>query len=562
MKQVFYTLLVGGLLLPSLAQAQTARLQIIHNSADAIADPVDIYVNGVLAHDNVAFRSATSFADVPAGVNLNVGIAPGTSMSVNDTIVNFPVTFTSGETYVVVADGIVSSTGYSLPNSFDLSVYVMGREVSTNSANTDVLVHHGATDAPTVDVYETGIGAGLIVDDLAYGEFQGYLELPTADYTLEVRDETGATTVASYSAPLSTLSLGGQALVVVASGFLDPSNNSGGAAFGLYVALPAGGALVQLPAITGTTARLQIIHNSADAIADPVDIYVNGGLLYDDVAFRSATAFGYVPAGVTLNVGIAPGNSMSVNDTIANFPFTLATNETYIVVADGIVSSTGYTLPSSFGLEVYAMGREAATNAANTDVLVHHGATDAPTVDIYEVTAGELVDDLMYTDFAGYLELPTADYTLEVRDETGMTTVASFDAPLSTLNLDGEALVVLASGFLDPSANSNGAAFGLYVALPSGGALIALPAAQPTSITEDEVSINYYPNPSNGIVNFDDISLSTYAVTITDMTGRVVESNNYSVQNNSLNIQNLTNGFYQITLVKNETITSLRILKK
>lgn len=126
----------------------------------------------------------------------------------------------------------------------------MAREMANQSGNTDVLVHHGATDAPAVDVVEVGVGAGTIVNNLEYTDFAGYLELPTADYTLEIRDSTGSSTVETYSAPLSTLGLTDEALVVVASGFLDPSNNNNGEPFGLYVALAAGGDLVQLPVAT------------------------------------------------------------------------------------------------------------------------------------------------------------------------------------------------------------------------------------------------------------------------------------------------------------------------
>ena len=72
----------------------------------------------------------------------------------------------------MVADGIVSGSGYNPPQPFGLQVYGMGREVATDPANTDVLVHHGSTDAPTVDVVETGVGAGTIVDDISYTEFQ------------------------------------------------------------------------------------------------------------------------------------------------------------------------------------------------------------------------------------------------------------------------------------------------------------------------------------------------------------------------------------------------------
>ena len=55
------------------------------------AQEVDVYVNGTLARDNFAFRTATPFIDLPAGVTLNIGIAPGNSTSVNDTLKNFQV---------------------------------------------------------------------------------------------------------------------------------------------------------------------------------------------------------------------------------------------------------------------------------------------------------------------------------------------------------------------------------------------------------------------------------------------------------------------------------------
>ena len=51
-----------------------ARLQVIHNAADPIADEVDVYLNGTLALDNFAFRTATPFIDVPAGVEINIGL--------------------------------------------------------------------------------------------------------------------------------------------------------------------------------------------------------------------------------------------------------------------------------------------------------------------------------------------------------------------------------------------------------------------------------------------------------------------------------------------------------
>lgn len=316
------------------------------------------------------------------------------------------------------------------------------------------------------------------------------------------------------------------------------------------------------------TARVQVIHNSADALAAEVDVYIDAGLAIDNFAFRTATGFLDLPAGVEIELSIAPGNSMSVNDALITVPVTLMADEKYIVIADGIVSPTGYNPAPPVTLQVYAMAREAASNPSNTDVLVHHGSTDAPTVDVVEtgVGAGTIVDDISYTEYQGYLELPTADYVLEIREETGTTGVAAFQAPLSTLSLDGAALVVIASGFLDPSQNSNGAAFGLFVALPSGGALVELPSASlGVDQFADPNSFVVYPNPANNVLNFTATSsnLSIYTASMIDMQGRVVKNIGFEDTAGSIDVSDLATGVYQF-VVRNgaDVLVTKKFVKK
>lgn len=540
-------LLIALIFSSSIAYSQTARLQVIHNSPDDIADSVDIYLNGTMLLDNFAFRTASPFIDAPAGTPLDIAVAPKTSTSAAQAVANFNLNLTSGETYIAVADGItgLSSTTYTPAEPFDLKIYTLGRETASSSTNTDVLVHHGSTDAPTVDVFESSVPAGTIVNDAPFGAFTSYLELATQDYVLEVQDMSGSTTVASYDAPLSTLNLQGAAITVVASGFLDPSMNGNGPEFGLYVALAAGGDLIPLPE---SQARLQVIHNSPDDIADSVDVYLNGSLLLDNFAFRTATPFIDAPAGVEINIDIAPKTSTSVAQSIANFPLTLESGETYIAVADGItgLSSTSYNPDPAFGLEIYSGAREAATNTGNTDVLVHHGSTDAPTVDVYEssVPAGTIVDDLAYGDFQGYLELATNDYVLDIQDMTGSTTVASFSAPLSTLNLDDAAITVVASGFLDPSMNGDGPAFGLYVALATGGDLVPLPLATASIDESSLISFNIYPNPTSDVLTINAPS-TVQSISIFNASGKLVKKVSSSTE---VNVSELVSGSYIITV--------------
>ena len=208
------------------------------------------------------------------------------------------------------------------------------------------------------------------------------------------------------------------------------------------------------------------------------------------------------------------------------------------------------------------MGQEEANEATNTDVLVHHGSTDAPVVDVEAVGAGTIVDNIAYSEFQGYLELATADYTLNINDETGSTTLFTYSAPLSTLALDGEAIVVVASGFVDPSQNSDGSGFGLYVALASGGELVALPEVALSVSDIQKVEFSIYPNPTSDVLRVDNLNLTSYIVSIIDITGRVVNSNLFGVQNNLIDVSALVRGTYQVMLIsEGEIVGNTKFVK-
>ena len=496
----------SAILLGSIAtslKAQTASLQVIHNCADAAASTVDIYAGSTLLINDLQFRSASqTFTNIPAGVPIVVGVAPGTSTSSAQSIATFTVNFANGSRNIVVADGIVSANGYNPGNTtagFTLNTYSTALSAAPNGTTTSVLVHHGSTDAPTVDIVAPFTGANpflpnVLVNNASYGAFAGYLNLPTTDYKIQIRDQFSENVVAEYSAPLQTLSLGGAALTVIASGFLNPANNNNGPAFGLFVATPNAGPLLALPSSTVSSTRLQAIHNCADLAASQVDVYVQSATsgpsaikLIDNFAFRTASSFIDVPAGETITLSVALPTSTSAVGALATFTYNLSASNKYQLIASGLVSGSGYAPNSAaapFNLTAYATAKERASSPSNTDVLVFHGSTDAPTVDVVAPFSGAnpfipnaLVNNASYGAFAGYLNLPTANYKLQIRDEFSENVVAEYSAPLQTLGLNGAALTVLASGFLNPANNSNGPAFGLYVALPSGGALIALPTS-------------------------------------------------------------------------------------
>ena len=457
---------------------ETARLQVIHNAADPAAASVDIYLDGTRLLDDFAFRAATPFIDAPANTPINIGVAPGTSMSVEDVLANFEVTLEAGKTYVVAANGVLDPNDFaSNPDGLDIGFtifpYDMGQEAGTSMDMVDLMVFHGATDAPGVDVIAQDVGT--LVDNAAYGDFTGYFSVPAASYNLDITPaEDNSTVVATFQADLSGLA--GGAAVVFASGFLTPENNQNGEGFGLFAALPTGD-VVALPALT--TARLQVIHNAADPGAASVDIYLGDTRLLDDFAFRAATPFIDAPANTPVNIGVAPGTSSSVNDVLASFEVTMSAGKTYVVMANGVLAPDDFAanpdgMNIGFSLYSYDMGREAGESMDKVDLNVFHGSTDAPAVDVIAQGVGTLVDNAAYGDFTGYFSVPAGSYNLDITPaEDNSTVVATFGADLS--GLGGGAAVVFASGFLSPADNQNGEAFGLFAALPTGD-VVALPA--------------------------------------------------------------------------------------
>ncbi len=232
--------------------ANEARLQVIHNSADLAAATVDVRVNGDFpdaSFDDLSFRTASPFITVPATTALGLTVNDPGSADDGSPLFSQAVTLDPGQTYIVVASGIVSSAGYDPLTPFSLEVYAPAFEESGDDESTFVLVHHGSTDAGTIDVLAPGLAA-TIVDDFSYPEFAGYFDLGVDNYVLQITDPDQTTVIASYEANLADLGLGGSAITVLASGFLDPAVNSDGASFGLWVALPEGGALVELGAAT------------------------------------------------------------------------------------------------------------------------------------------------------------------------------------------------------------------------------------------------------------------------------------------------------------------------
>lgn len=219
---------------------EVANVQIIHNSPYPV---VDVYVDDAEALGDVPFRATTGMIQLPTSTT--VGIAPANG----DVIANFSFTLEANANYVVSASGILGN------DATPFGLVASGLEIASVDTNHFGLkVFHGVTDAPAVDIYANG---SLLVENLAYNEYKGYVQVPVGDYTIDVTANGSDQSVASFAAPLA--GFGGGTGIVFASGFLASQSDS---SFSLILATPSGYS-VSLPA---TTTALSTI---ADNIVSP-----------------------------------------------------------------------------------------------------------------------------------------------------------------------------------------------------------------------------------------------------------------------------------------------------
>jgi len=553
LKPLFAVIAIAAI--PSYSNAQFAQVQAIHNSPDPAASTVDIWVSTMFGssklYDDFSFRTAKAFESVPAGVPVTLSVAPANSTSVADTIPGLSIraTLTNNERYVLMAVGNVGATFAPNPNGLSTFFQFLPlagiRATASNPANVDVLVVHAVTDAPGVDIYAKGIPTPVI-SDLKYLESSTYLELPAATYFLDVTAAGTTQSVAFKKAPLSGLA--GSAIVVFASGYLDPAINGGGPAFGLFAALP-NGTVIEL---TNPTASLQVVHNAADPAAAEVDVYLNDARILEKFAFRKATPFVTVPAERGFTVGIAGGGSSAVSDTLVSFDFELNDGENYIVFANGVLNPASFasnpeSLSTGFGLKVLTPARKEADDNNLVDLALFHGATDAPEVGVF---ANEnKVSSISYGSFDGYLSVAPGSYTIRITPANAdSVTVAQYTADVTAAA--GKSLTIFASGFLTPANNQNGAAFGLYV-VDAAGNVSALPTsfASVKPLTVNNLAL--YPNPSSDKINFSGVSVTSGSYRIMNLMGQEMRAGKWNGE--GISVDFLSKGVY-ILLFENENV--------
>ncbi len=238
-------------IVPIEASSCMATVQFVNNSADPMLQNVDIRVNGELMagdHNDLEFRYATASMDFPAGTPLTITINDASSTNdSNPFYMEEDLVLIPGASYIITLQGLVSASGYS-PGAdvAPLGLNIISGVLATNPSpnNTYLAFLNGVTDSPAIDIEKQYNGTGTLTTNLAYNDIDGYLDESTINTTWAVSENGSSEIYGSFNAALSDFGFGGKGVVVFASGFYDPAQNSDGAEFGLFGVTAEGGMLI------------------------------------------------------------------------------------------------------------------------------------------------------------------------------------------------------------------------------------------------------------------------------------------------------------------------------
>ena len=475
------------------AVSQTARVQFIHASPYAEVQTIDVYRNGTLWLDDFAYLDATPFTDWPKGEHLQLDLTWADSPNNSNPFFSEILTLKPGERYYLIAAGDpLNKQGQP---AFRLILRGGALERSPVPPMIAFQSLRVSPDTPPYRVFvrgwesqETG---GERLEEMPLIQFgdmlEDYVLTPPWQFEIDLRTQDGGTIASVID---NRLGLGGNSLIVVNSSFLNPPRPGDAPHAPGVVVLPDGRTIPNIP----NYSRVQFVHNSPYEEADSVDVLVTRldeyGLdeivvYLDDLAFREASPFLDLPAGLLVSGERMTAPELVVDvtsadgaDTLVTKRLRLQTDQTHVIVLAGDPLQRPDHQPMDLFLT--DQGRETAADSGFAELLLFNGAGDVITTAIgFEKGGPPLAAGLPFGSFTPYIPFEPANDTLYVADAETREVIALFETSLE--GMADSALVVLVSGFHHPPDEiaSRESELELVVATPSGGRLAILEKNKP-----------------------------------------------------------------------------------
>jgi len=302
-------------------------------------------------------------------------------------------------------------------------------------------------------------------------------------------------------------------------------------------------------------ANLQFIHASGDAAASSVDIRVDGEFphpSFDNLDFKCATTTAIISAGAH-EITINPANSTDASNPIATFNETFSDEQRTIGVINGIASSSGYdpgNAVAPLSIDFIDPVQIASAQSGETDIVVFNAVTDIDEIDVQIQGGSVIASNVAYGNASTYEGIETENVSIVV-NEPGVGEIQDYIMPLSDLVLENAAVTLVALGFNDPTSNSNGEPFGIWLSKTSGGCMEELSFINSTEELNALKNLKVFPNPASDRIFIENIpGFDNGVISVLNGLGQEVIALNYKANLGILDIHDLEKGFYTILLKK------------
>lgn len=367
--------------------ANASELRALHLSPDA--PPVDVFVNELTpaAVTDLGFTEGTGYLPVPAGtVNVKVAASPGTpGAAVLD--VDLPIP----------AGVAVSAVAFDTLAGIQALALI---DDDAGIANGDVRLQVSHTAVGVGDVNVIVRGLGTVSEDFAFGE-TFTADLPAGPIDVGLDTDLDGNPDWLFAVP----NLGSDALVNVFA-----ATDATGQPF-LLAWLPDG-STARVDGVFREPAETRIVHLSPDAPS--VDVFVDGAMVVEDLAYGDVAAGLPVPAGRRDVAVLVSGTQDVVFSGQRRFR---SGNESSIV---------------AYGELANIQAGELSKPACNPGLLcanVAHAADGVGVVDILEVTSGSVLLPGVPYGGTGVLRVPSGAYTVGLDTNGDGSSEFTFDVP-------------------------------------------------------------------------------------------------------------------------------------
>lgn len=382
---------------------QYTQIQLIHNAPTPI---LDVYLNDFLVVNNMTYRSATSFIDIPEGILINIGFAPPNSTSARDTFYNFSGILEPGLKYYGIANGIIGNP--SIPFQFTLINEAL-HSFESDIEKVAIAAFNGIQGAPMLDI--SSRSGNPQFNSMSYLDFQNHAILDLGLYLFDLELAEDDEFIATYEAELDTL--GGNAGLLFASGVF-----GGDPEIGLFLILSDG---QFIPLALRSFARVQVINASKNY---PIDLYINEDLIYSNLDFSHASPFIDLNVDFDYTLAIAPAGSTDVNDAIIVSNLEIIGGRSYYTIFQGEESNLEFPLSANF-----ISGRTSSFNLSRFDILVYNSNPSNQVFSASFANSSQITPSISYGEFIPYLNSDANRRLLKLLRQPQEELIGALDLP-------------------------------------------------------------------------------------------------------------------------------------